>query len=153
MILWRISNYASLDGQGGTLSSARWHTAGQPIVYLAESPSGALTEIIVHLELRFSQFPQTYKLPKIETASDLAINTIDEKELPANWKFDPIFTRGIGDEWLASRPTALLRVPSAIAPETWNVLLNPKHADAARMTVLWHREYLWDPRLFKPTQT
>ena len=147
MILWRISNYSSLDGQGGLVSSARWHTAGQPIVYLAESPSGALTEIMVHLELRPTQFPQTYKLLKVETASDLAISTIDEKELPANWKLDPLVTRSIGDEWLASRLTALLRVPSAIAPETWNVLLNPRHADAARVTVLWHREYPWDSRL------
>jgi hypothetical protein len=34
-------------------------------------------------------------------------------------------TRTIDDEWLVSRHSLLLRVPSAILPETSNILLNP----------------------------
>ena len=36
MKLWRISNYANLSGKGGFYSGERWHTQGQPVVYLAE---------------------------------------------------------------------------------------------------------------------
>jgi RES domain-containing protein len=44
-----------------------------------------------------------------------------------DWRRLPIITRGLGDEWLNSKRTALARVPSAIPPNTWNFLLNPEH--------------------------
>lgn len=149
MILWRISNHAALDGRGGLIGSARWHTAGHAIVYLAESPSGALMEILVHLELDTSNFPNSYKLLKVEAPDSLEVGRVREAVLADNWQQDLPATRAIGDEWLASMTTALLRVPSVIAPETFNVLLNPLHPDAARVRVLWHREYRWDKRFFK----
>ncbi|MGB9409097.1 MAG: RES family NAD+ phosphorylase, partial [Terracidiphilus sp.] len=47
--LWRISNYVDLSGEGGLTASARWHTKGKPVVYLADSPAGAMLERIVHM--------------------------------------------------------------------------------------------------------
>ena len=149
MLLWRISNYATLDGRGGLLASARWHTQGQPIVYLAETPAGALVEILVHLELDTAALPKTYKLLKAEAPDGLPWRTVSQAELLANWILDLNATRTVGDEWLASRTTSLLRVPSTLLPETYNLLLNPVHPDASRVRVLWHREYPWDPRLLK----
>ena len=149
MLLWRISNYATLDGRGGLFASARWHTQGRPIVYFAQTPAGALAEALVHLELDLGNLPASYKLLKADAPDELAIREVTEADLPANWKEDLIVTRTIGDEWLAARSTALLRVPSVIVPETYNVLLNPEHRDAARVKVLWHRRYPWDQRLFE----
>jgi RES domain-containing protein len=62
---------------------------------------------------------------------------------------DEVATRTIGDEWLALQETALLRVPSVLAPETFNVLLNPAHREAARVVVVDYREYPWDQRLLE----
>jgi RES domain-containing protein len=148
MILWRISNYGTLDGRGGLYASARWHTQGHPIVYLAETTTGVLTEALVHLELDLDNFPATYKLLKAEAPADVSIQTVRVSDWPDNWREDIVFTRTIGDEWLASGSTALLRVPSVIMPETYNFLLNPQHPDAARVKVIWYREYPWDQRLF-----
>ncbi len=147
MFLWRVSNQATLDGRGGLVASARWHTEGRPIVYLAESPAGALVEALVHLELDSARLPKSYRLLKAEAPDDLSIKTITGDNLPRSWITDQIATRTVGDEWLASRSTALLRVPSVIVPETSNLLLNPEHADAARLQILWHEEYPWDARL------
>ena len=61
MVLWRISNYADLLGIGGMTASARWHTAGQSIVYLAETPSAALLEVFVHLETDEDHRPDAYQ--------------------------------------------------------------------------------------------
>jgi RES domain-containing protein len=149
MVLWRISNRVTLDGRGGLVASARWHTQGRPIVYLAESPAGALTEILVHLELTPDELPGSYKLLKVEVPGDLAIARLDVTKLPKRWKGKLTITRTIGDEWLASRKTALLRVPSVIVPETFNLLLNPEHRDARRIKILSHQRYPWDDRLFK----
>ena len=62
MDLWRLTEFPTLDGEGGRLYSARWHTAGSPIVYLAASPPGALIEILVHLELDENELPPSYRL-------------------------------------------------------------------------------------------
>ena len=147
MLLWRISNHAKLDGSGGLIASARWHTEGRPIVYLAESPAGALVEHLVHLELNPTHLPKLYRLLKAEAPGDLSMGSVAADSLPSNWIDDQIATRTVGDEWLVSRNSVLLRVPSALLPETFNVLLNPEHADASRIQILWHAEYPWDVRL------
>jgi RES domain-containing protein len=117
-------------------------------VYLAESPSGALLEVLVHLELDVTHPPKSYRLLKAEAPDHLASMRVGEKALPKNWTSDVVATRTVGDEWLAAGKAALLRVPSAIVPETFNILLNPQHADVRRIKVLWHEEYPWDSRLF-----
>lgn len=149
MLLWRISNHASLAGEGGLLASARWHTQGHPVLYLAETPAGALVEVLVHLELDPAHLPRHYKLLKAEAPDDLSVRATAKAELSANWTEDLLSTRGLGDEWLRSRATALLRVPSAIVPETFNVLLNPLHPEAARLRLISHRDYPWDRRLLE----
>lgn len=147
MVLWRISNHATLDGRGGLLASARWHTLGRPIVYLAESPAGALIEMLVHLELDLGNLPRSYNLLKAEAPDGANVKHVSPADLPRGWPDSLTITRTIGDQWLASRETALLRVPSVIVPETFNLLLNPEHTDAGRVRILSNRQYPWDKRL------
>jgi hypothetical protein len=42
-----------------------------------------------------------------------------------------------------------LNVPSAIVPETFNVLLNPAHQDAKRIAIVQAGKHAIDPRLLK----
>jgi RES domain-containing protein len=147
MFLWRISNHRTLDGRGGLETSARWHTQGRPIVYLAESVAGALLEVLVHLELSPERFPKSYRLLKIEVPDDLSVEALSQSDLGETWIDDETLTRTLGDQWLASRRSALLHVPSAIAPETFNILLNSAHDEARRLKIVSHREYPWDLRL------
>lgn len=147
MFLWRISNHQSLDGRGGLETSARWHTQGRPVVYLAESVAGALLEVLVHLELSPVRLPKSYRLLKVEVPDDLSIEGLSANDLGATWIDDETLTRTVGDQWLASKRSALLRVPSAIVPETLNVLLNFAHEESRRLKVVSHREYPWDLRL------
>ncbi len=106
-------------------------------------------ETLVHLELDYDHLPRTYQLLKAEAPDQAAIQTLAASVLPPNWVDKFIASRTIGDEWLASRKTALLRVPSAVMPETSNVLLNPEHPEASQVRVCWHRRYPWDRRLFE----
>jgi RES domain-containing protein len=149
MILWRISNHGTLDGRGGLLASARWHTQGREIVYLAESPAGAFAEALVNLELDSNDLPSSYKLLKSEAPDGISTVSVRQTDIAATWIEDFVLTRTIGDEWLASNKSALLRVPSAIIPETYNFLLNPNHPEAAGVKVLSYLEYPWDHRLLQ----
>lgn len=145
---WRISNHRSLAGTGGLRYSARWHHAGRPIVYLAESPAGAMLEILVHLELAENELPRTYTLLHVTAPDILPIYDLNPPSGNA-WKTDLNVSRDIGDRWLASAPTALARVPSAILPSTSNYLLNPLHAHAAKVQIAEATRAAFDARLLK----
>ena len=146
-ILWRISNYVDLRGEGGLRHSSRWHTAGPRIVFLAESPASALVETLVHLQVKEEDIPDAYTLLKISIPENLGIVELDVSKTE-NWKSDVVYTRGLGDAWLRSRDSALARVPSAIIAETWNCLLNPDHPDAAEVTISSVIRDRLDKRLF-----
>jgi len=134
--LWRISNHATLDGAGGLRAAGRWHTRGARIVYCAPNPAAALLEILVHAEIAVEDIPVTFRWLEIEAPDSIAAETVDPGLLVTAWRGQPAATRRLGGQWLAASRSALLRVPSAIVPETWNVLINPLHADAARMRVV-----------------
>ncbi len=148
MLFWRISNYADLTGAGGMLASARWHTAGRPIVYLAETPAGALLEVLVHLELDEAHRPATYQLLRVEAPDNVAVQRLDLASLSPEWRGKESETQGKGDLWLRAAESALLAVPSAIVPETSNWLLNPRHPDAALLRITHKLAAPYDARLF-----
>lgn len=148
---WRISNYPSLSGDGGLHFSARWHTAGRPIVYLAESPAGAMVEALVHLELDEIDWPRQYQLLQVEYSDKLHAETLNPAST-RNWRATVSVTRKLGDEWLRSGRSALARVPSAILPETWNFLLNPDHEDARQVRVVRATSAEFDPRLIRASR-
>ena len=41
-----------------------------------------------------------------------------------------------------------LQVPSVIVPEECNVLINPRHSDAAAIIATTVKRWVYDPRLF-----
>ena len=143
---WRISNHRTLTGEGGLRTSARWHHAGRPIVYLAESPAGALLEVLVHLELEQDQLPSAYTLLEVTAPEELPIPSLDPPTGSA-WKTDLSVSRNLGDHWLATAPTALARVPSVILPSTSNYLLNPRHEDSHKLVIVQATRASFDPRL------
>jgi RES domain-containing protein len=143
---WRISNHEDLSGEGGVRVAGRWHSKGVPIVYFAESPSGALLEHLVHVGIGNGKLPATYNLLEIEVTADLTVRDLDPLDA-LSWKQVPRWTQPVGDAWLAGKETPLARVPSAIISKTWNVLLNPTHPEAVRIRVVSAIREPFDSRL------
>ena len=147
MRLWRISSHASLSGEGGLHASGRWHSRGRRVEYFADHPASALVEVMVHLEIDAEDLPTHYQLLGIAVPDELAVTTVDEDTLPADWREQAALTRARGDDWLRSESTALLRVPSAIVPDANNYLLHPVHANATRINIASAVRAAFDPRL------
>jgi RES domain-containing protein len=145
--LWRISNHQSLDGTGGVHTSGRWHTEGQPIVYCAPNPATALLEILVHWELGIDELPVSVRYLEVAVPDSQFTDRILPSVLGAFWRTNLDETRRVGDEWLRSGRSALLAVPCAIVPETWNVLINPMHPGAKRIRILRVHKQSLDDRL------
>jgi len=148
--LWRISNHADLKGRGGLRAGGRWHTRGREIVYCSEEPTGALLEALVHVEVEsLEDLPRSYRLLRIAFPGRVAMEEVALSSLPTDWKRRTLLTRSIGDAWLAAGRTAALRVPSAVSPHAYNVLLNPKPLMRNGIRVLSRSRYPFDTRLFK----
>ena len=148
MNLWRISRHRSLNGQGGRLFPGRWNNPGAPVVYLADSPGGAMVEVLVHLQVEDELMPPSYTLMQVMVPDDLEVPLLDVP-VGEGWKTNLKLTRKLGDAWLRARETALVRVPSAILPATFNYLLNPLHVDADKIAIAESWRGFYDARLLR----
>ncbi len=71
--------------------------------------------------------------------------------LPRNWASYPApeALAELGTAWADSLRSAVLIVPSAVIPQEENVLLNPEHADFARIRIGAARPFSFDRRMWK----
>ncbi len=70
-------------------------------------------------------------------------------KLPPNWKQLPApkTNAAVGDNWVKSAKSAVLKLPSAIVPEEFNYLLNPAHPHFGQISIGKPRLLRVDPRL------
>lgn len=149
MIVWRFSQHESLDGRGGLLASARWHTRGKEILYCAPNPATAVLEILVHSRVREPAALARHRFIKVDIPDEVSRESVDETLLPPDWSRRVGVTRAWGDRWLREVASALLIVRSVLVPETHNVLINPRHAEAARIRRVAVMPYPLDRRLIR----
>jgi RES domain-containing protein len=103
-------------------ASGRWHTAGHPVVYTAQSLSLAALEILVHLKQ--TNDIQPFYAYSAEVPDPLILKP---NAYPARWKSRLAVSRAFGDAWLEAKTTPAMLVPTIITPGEWNVLINPLH--------------------------
>lgn len=142
MLAWRLCRepFADLSGAGARLYGGRWNRPGRPLVYAASTAALAVLEVRVHLDLPPDLIPDDYVLLTIDLA-DLPVEALSS--LPE----DP---QAYGDEWLRAQRTPVLQVPSAIVPESANLLFNPAHPRAQAVRVVSVRPFEFDRRLWLP---
>lgn len=129
------------------MASARWHTRGKEILYCAPNPATAVLEILVHSQVREPDALARHRFIKIDIPDDVSRQEVDDAQLPPDWSRRLAVTRAWGDRWLREGQSALLRVRSVLVPETDNILINPRHAEAGRLQRLAVFPYPLDPRL------
>jgi RES domain-containing protein len=152
VIAWRITKrrYSSRDavlrGGGAEEIGGRWNAPGLPLVYASENASLALLETLVQASLQ--RLPKSLVIVQIAVPESLSVRTIRDAELPAEWKaIGNARCVAIGSEWIRTKQTAMLRVPSAVNPLESNILLNPAHPETAKCRVGKAIPLEFDPRL------
>lgn len=153
--LWRISKHTSqfsandLSGGGAKVTGGRWNRKGTPVVYAATSISLATLETLAHLGDNIAI--RNAFLVRVDIPSSIwdSREIIEAKDLDPTWLAEPpgLTTLDFGDSWLQNKSASLLMVPSVIIPEEFNILVNPDHKDAKRITASVHRQFVYDPRL------
>jgi len=118
MILYRITRikYAyDLSGQGGLLSSARWHDH-LPVIYTSVNSATCILEKLVHLSPEEIHHDLTMSMLTVDES--LSSEEIGIEQLPPAWKLypGPNILKRIGNAWLMAKSSPLLFVPSVIDP-------------------------------------
>ena len=152
--LWRVASDTpgwtadDMRGKGAAGRGARWNHAGERVTYAATSISLAAWETRAHFG-RGGALPWNRFLVRIDIPDDIwASRQMLRRPPPVGWNAIPegMVSRNEGSAWLKSARTALLAVPSVIIGEEDNVL-NPAHADRARIVATKVRRFVYDPRV------
>ncbi len=153
--LWRVASDTpswtadDMGGKGAASSGARWNHAGERVTYAATSISLAAWETRAHFG-RGGALPWNRFLVRIDVPQDVwAAREILHRPPPVGWDAIPeaMVSRNAGSAWVQSRRTALLSVPSVIIGEEDNILVNPAHADSARIVATRIRRFVYDHRV------
>lgn len=137
---------AALSGEGARLHGGRWTRVGTPAVYAAGTLSLAVLELLVHLHIEEAR--KRYAALVLEWPDGVANDQLRLGELPQRWRAGeiPLETQLLGQHRLER--VCALRVPSVIIAREHNWVLNPTHADFARIRVIDVEDpFFLDPRL------
>ena len=161
MRVWRLFDHAApyalapgfdpVDGAGGLHAAGRWNDVGTPVVYTSSNASLAVLERAVHTGLADFDEQTLLELAVPEDAS------VEEVSVERAWQLQhqalsagedsEARSRAFGSAWLRSERTLVLRVPSVVVPFDHNLILNPRHAEMARVEVTRRERFSLDPRL------
>ena len=151
MKIWRIclERYASeaFSGEGARRFGGRWNSRGVPMVYASTSLALAAIELFVHLEP--GQMPKDL----VSIASELPEGEPELRwkiaALPANWWSDELGPmREMGDNWIRSKQSLAVLVPSVPIQQEWNVLVNPLHPRIREIKHESTQPFVFDARMF-----
>ena len=155
LAVWRIGYNGNLSlaglAFGSTLGPGRWHLAppmGLPVVYAASSRALAQLEKRVHAN---GVAPVRQALIRLEMpVAATTLDAVDDLALQTpKWRQDEGYTQGIGTQWLDSKASLCLRVPSIVEPQERNLLINPAHPQYSAITITGEvMGFEFDPRLF-----
>lgn len=151
MEVFRLSRrkYARhLSGEGTSIAGGRWNSIGTELVYTASNRSLAMAEVAVHLAL--ASLPEDFLMLTINIPADVLVQTVLEDDLPFDWHIFPYLpaSQRIGDRFIAEGENCVLRVPSAVTKGDTNLLINPHHAEFAKVKIVNIEQFPFDRRIF-----
>jgi RES domain-containing protein len=156
MILWRIAcetrQYKADDmsGGGAARSPGRWNQHGEPVVYASPTIAMAVLETAAHID--DAGLPLNRYLVRLDVPADVwrKRREVAPEALPTTWNAIPAGSTSadIGSQWIKSLGSAVMLVPSVIVPEEHAALVNPAHADAAKIKARVVRPFEYN-RLFR----
>lgn len=150
MILYRIAKTAyarDLSGAGARMYGGRWNQKGTAVLYTASNPALATVELVVHVDANL--LPTDLRLAFIEVPDNASSSLLEPESLPKDWRIfpAPAVLAERGTRWAESRQTLMLRVPSAVVADDFNVLLNPAHPELTNVRIEKDTPYGFDERL------
>jgi RES domain-containing protein len=137
--------YPIYDSEGARLYPGRWNMPASPVIYTSEHYSTAMLEKLVHAN---RLLPPNQHYIRITIPNGTSYEVFQTAAHPGWDGKDETLCKAFGSEWYAEQRTALLMVPSIPARIERNIIINPSHPDAARITHELPEPVWWDDRLY-----
>ena len=141
------SRFPLFSAAGSLRRAGRWHSGRNPVIYAAASFAGTMLERLA--QTGTSALPVFTASIVIRIPEGIAIEIVEEADVPGWDAADKRSGQAYGDRWLLERRTAVLTVPSVVARLERNVLINPDHPDFGHITASAPVPVIWDARLFR----
>jgi RES domain-containing protein len=149
LLCYRIGDpageFAIYDAAGSTLYPGRWNTSDTPVIYAAETYSGAMLE---KLAAGNGRLPPNQHFVAISIPKGTSYEIVTKDHLPGWDTPEPTLSRIFGASWVKQARSAVLLVPSFVARLERNVVINPAHMEAGGISVGLAEPVWWDARLF-----
>jgi RES domain-containing protein len=118
------------------------------MAYTAEHLSLAMLEYFIHLDP--NDPPKDLVLVTADIPDSVSRTSVEIKQLPKTWRQTPAPPElaRIGDEFVRRGSSAILLVPSALAPTESNWLINPQQTGFSKIRVHPAEPFAYDPRFF-----
>ncbi len=149
MIVFRITLKKWSEKLHASGNAARWNSKGKNVIYTASSRALACLENVVHRS--GEGLNGNFKAMIIEIPATVFIEEMDSKQLPNDWHNFERYAdcQLIGDRWIDSNSSAVLKIPSAIIANEFNYLLNINHPNFKQIKLIAMEDFLFDSRLKK----
>ena len=151
MRVWRIASaaHATFDGEGARRYGSRWTPRGLSAVFTSATLSLAALERFVNTDVDLE--PADLVTIAVEIETNVVIETVAVPDLPHDWRGypAPLALSMFGERWLRESTSVILSVPSVVIPSERNFILNPTHADFAKLTIRPSEPFSFDPRMWK----
>ena len=152
MLIYRITLTKYSDSLIASGRAARWNSNGVFVIYTAGSISLACLENVVNrngTDLSIGNFFLIIiKIPD-STAKEVSLQEVER--LHPNWyKVDNeayLLTQRMGDNWIKSGESLLMKVPSSIIPLEYNYLINQHHPDFSNVRIVSTQKFIFDQRI------
>lgn len=149
---WRITKrrYSgkAFDGEGARLYGGRWNSVGRAVVYASETRALGMLEVLTGLQgtttvVDYVAIPVRF--------DETLVTDVTPDELPDGWDARPPggASQRVGDAWLDTADSPVLRVPSVVVPAESNFLINPVHPGFAEIEIGSAEELNLDPRFLR----
>lgn len=147
ILAYRIADirFPLFDGTGASLLGGRWNSPGMPAIYASRSYACAMVEKMA--QLGSGKMPRHQAWIRIHGKA-VSMETLSPSALPGWSLEDQIASRAYGDNWLLAKRSLILIVPSVVAPEDHNIVINPAHPEFKKLTYTEPKPVHWDRRLF-----
>ncbi|MEO6283068.1 MAG: RES family NAD+ phosphorylase [Dyadobacter sp.] len=147
MLIYRIVHKLYSGSLFASGVQGRWNSAGNKVLYAAESIPLAFLENMVRRQ--GVGFNNDFQIMFISIPDTVSIEEVSAQTLNSTWR-DPndySLCLPLGDKWYREAKSIALKVPSAVMPEAFNYMINTMHPDYKQAILVGTTNLIPDPRI------
>lgn len=147
MLVYRIAHKKYANSLFASGLEGRWNSEGKKVLYTAENISLAYLETMNYR--KGLGYNDDFKIMVINLPPNSNLLFAETDTLPKNWRDFRNYgeCQIIGNEWYDAAQHLALKVPSAVVPENYNVIINTTHPDYKNVELIEVLPFHPDERL------